>query len=242
MDRRILVVLLLVLLAGCGSLEAQQPTTRPTVALARPAAPAGQAAGSASPAAQFPRLEQDLEVVPADDSRALGDPNAPVTIIEYSDFQCPFCLRHVQQVFPELKAKYIDTGQVRYVFRNFIAVPQHYAAPAAAVASMCAAEQGQFWPFHGELFVTVDQWSFNPITAPGSFSKSAEQIGLDLAKFDECQNNPDVTAVVQAENQLAGQLGINGTPGFFVGQYFVSGAQPLTAFDQAIALAQADAK
>ncbi|MBA3468723.1 MAG: DsbA family protein [Herpetosiphonaceae bacterium] len=242
MDRRILVALMVVLLAGCGSLEAQPATSRPTVFIPTRAPAVEQPTNNQSQAEQFPRLEQAVEVVPATDLRALGDPNAPVTIIEYSDFQCPFCLRHVQQVFPELKAKYIDTGQVRYVFRNFIAVPQHYAAPAAAVASVCAAEQGQFWPFHDELFLTVEQWSFNPITAPGSFSKYAKALDLDLEKFDACQNNPDISDQVQAESQAAGQLGIEGTPGFFVGQYYVNGAQPLAAFDQAIALAQEDAK
>ena len=238
MKRRVLSGLIVLLLSGCGSLEVQQPTVRPTVAAAILAPTSIPEAGNQSRAEQFPRLEQALDVVPADDPRALGDPNAPVMIVEYSDFQCPFCQRHAQQVFPELKAKYIDTGLVRYVFRNFIAVPQHYAAPAAAVASMCAAEQGQFWPLHDQLFGSVDQWSFNPVTAPGSFSKYANEIGLDIEKFDACQNNPDVSEQVQAESQAAGELGINGTPGFFVGQYFVSGAQPLSAFDQAIALAQ----
>jgi protein-disulfide isomerase len=241
MNRRIWVGLLLLLLAGCGSLQPQQ-TARPSVTIVTAVPASAQAPASASQTQAFPRLEQPQEVVPADDPRAIGDPNAPVTIIEYSDFQCPFCLRHIQQVFPELKAKYIDTGKVRYVFRNFIAVPQHYAAPAAAVAGMCAAEQGQFWPLHDKLFTSVPQWSFNPITSPDSFSKYAKEIGLDVEKFDACQLNSDISDQVLAEGQVALQLGIDGTPGFMVGQYFVSGAQPLSAFDAAIALAQEDTK
>lgn len=227
--RTLLAWLLLGLLAGCGSLQQAASTTHPT--LVRP-----------TQAPRFPRVSAALPTIPGDDPRALGDPNAPVTIIEYSDFQCPFCQRHASQVFPELKARYIDTGKVRYVFRNYIAAQQHLAAPAAAVASLCAAQQDQFWPFHDKLFLSVEEWSFNPNTAPASFTSYANTLGMDEQTFNACQTDPATSAQAQAEVQTAVELGMNGTPGFLVGPYFVSGAQPLAIFDQAIALAQAEVK
>ncbi|HYF64147.1 MAG TPA: thioredoxin domain-containing protein, partial [Herpetosiphonaceae bacterium] len=170
----------------------------------------------------------------------IGDPDAPVTIIEYSDFQCPYCLRHAMMTFPDLKANYIDTGKVRYVFRNFIAVPEHYSAPAAAVAGMCAAEQDKFWPLHDELFYRSNEWSADPAAAPAALLGLAEGLGLDGAQFKECQNDPSVAAQAEAESQQARSLGVDGTPGFFVGQYYISGAARLATFEQAIALAEQD--
>jgi protein-disulfide isomerase len=237
MLRRVSLALALLGLAACGSLQQERPTQQPTVELAT-IAPAPTASGAESP--QFPRLREPLAAIPADDPRALGDSNAPVTIIEYSDFQCPYCLRHALGVFRELKSGYIETGKVRYVFRNFIAVEQHYAAPAAAVAGMCAAEQGQFWPLHDELFAKTREWTADPAAAPGVLLGYAENLGMDAAKFKDCQNDPAVAAQVNAETRQAEGLGIQGTPGFLIGQYYVSGAARLGTFEQAIALAEVD--
>ena len=237
MLRRVSLALALLGLAACGSLQQEPPTQQPTVELAT-IAPAPAASGAETP--EFPRLREPVAAIPADDPRALGDPNAPVTIVEYSDFQCPYCLRHALGVFRELKASYIETGKVRYVFRNFIAVEQHYAAPAAAVAGMCAAEQGQFWPMHDEMFAKTSEWGADPAAAPSVLLGYVENLGMDAGKFKECQNDPAVMAQVNAESQQAKGLGIQGTPGFLVGQYYVSGAARLGTFEQAIALAEVD--
>lgn len=237
MFRRIALALALLVLAACGTLEQQRPTQQPTIELAT-VAPAPASAAADTP--EFPRLRQPLDAIPADDPRALGDPDAPVTIVEFSDFQCPYCLRHAMTTFSQLKTSYIDTGKVRYVFRNFIAVPTHYAAPAAAVAGMCAAEQDKFWPLHDEMFYKLDDWSADPDAAPAALLGLAEGLGLDGAQFKECQNDPAVAAQAEAESQLATSLGVDGTPGFFVGQYYISGAARLDTFERAIALAEQD--
>ncbi len=221
MQRRgIPLLVLMVVLAACGSLETQPPTARPTIELKR--------------AVNLPSTTGDLPTIPADDPRAQGDPNAPVTLIEYSDFQCPFCQQHEQTVYPELIKQYVETGQVRYVFRNYIAVPEHLAAPAAGVAGLCAAKQDQFWAMHDMLFERANAWSADPDTAPDYFARYAELLGLDVAAFKECQADPAMRKQVDAESLEAQSLGADATPSFFIGKYYIRGAQSLPRFASAI--------
>lgn len=231
--RRFMLIALL-LLSACGSLDSAVPT--PTAGTIYELEPAGASADQASQQT----AQVALPVIPADDSRSLGDPNAPVTIIEYSDFQCPFCQRHIVETFPLIKANYIDTGKVRYVFRNFIAVPQHTVAPAAAVASLCAAEQQQFWPMHERLFKQPDQWYILPDRANAMFADYAIDLGLDTGAFARCLQRPELPQQVASETQAAFELGLRGTPGFFVGRQFINGAQSYPVFASAIDLALAD--
>lgn len=247
MPRCFFLLIVSVVLASCGSLASSPSTARPTITLPTQAPfptqpPAAAAPTGGDQAASFPKIRQPLPTIPADDSRALGEPTAPVTIIEYSDFECPFCLRHVFQVYPDIKAKYIDTGRVRYVFRNYVAARAHLAAPGAAVASLCAAEQGQFWPMHDTLFLEKSTWEGDPARAKGLFAGYAKAADLDMTTFAECQNDPTVLPQVEAESQEAQSFGATGTPTFYVGQYMIVGAESFAVFEQAIALAEADAK
>ena len=230
MRRFSLFLMVIVLLGACGSLQPTQPTLQPTINVQRPTL--------APQTSSIPEAQAPLPIIAADDPRAKGDPDAPVTIIEYSDFECPFCQRHVLTVYPQLVSQHVDAGNVRYVFRNYIAVPSHYSAPAAAVASLCAAQQDQFWPMHDLLFERVGDWNSNPAEAPEVLAQYAAELGLDADAFVECQADPAVATQVQRETEEALALGSQGTPSFFVNQYYVYGAQPIGAFNRAIQVAQ----
>lgn len=215
MLRRCVLLLALSSLVACGSLETVTPTVQPTTAY--------QVDTVAT-------AREPLPSIAADDSRSIGDPNAPVTIIEYSDFQCPFCYRYVTTTFPQLKQEYIDTGKVRYVFRNFIAATSHTSAPAAAIASLCAANQGTFWSFHDRLFAEPSTWSADVKQTPAILESYALDLGLNVEQFQTCVASTEIAQQLDDENAEARRLGAIGTPAFFVNDKFISGAQSFNAF------------
>ncbi len=158
----------------------------------------------------------------------LGNPNAPVTIIEYSDFQCPYCGRFARDVYQQLKKDYVDTGKVRIIFQHF-PLGFHKNAMNAALAAECAGEQGKFYPYHDVLFQKQQEWSelANPRDV---FISYAKQLGLDEAKFAACYDTQKYKQKVQ-EQQSAGQAkGVSGTPTFFINGQRLVGAQPYSAF------------
>lgn len=217
---------LVLALAGCGSLAA--PTAKPSqssVQIQIPPTPTPQ---------PRPRTRGPLPAIPADDPRAVGPADAPVTVIEYSDFECPFCRQHALSVYPQLKATNVGAGQIRYVFRNYIEVPTHQAAPAAAVASLCAAQQDQFWALHDKLFATQGEWAADPAQAPAHFARYAGELGLDRAAFAACQSDRAVAQQVLDEIAEAKALGASGTPSFFVNDVYVQGAVSYAQFSGAI--------
>lgn len=164
---------------------------------------------------------------------SIGAADAPVTIVEFTDFQCPYCVRHFEQTFPQIRADYIDTGKVRYVFMDFPLTSIHPQAPLAAEAARCAGEQDAYLEMHHELFARQGEWS-NRSDAGAIFSGLAEGLGLDTNAFGECLANGRYTAAVQADLEQGERLGVNGTPAFFLNGHFLSGAQPYSAFQQAI--------
>lgn len=169
----------------------------------------------------------------------LGEPEAPVTLEEYSDFLCPFCDRHNSQTLPSLIEQYVQTGQVKYVFRDMPLVGLHPTAPIGHVAARCAAEQGAayFWAMHDELFARQNEWSRLP--DPTDFVAGvAEGIGVDMVAYQECLASGGKDVQMQ-ESVAAGEaLGFNGTPSFqFIqndsGQtYTLVGAYPVDTFSQ----------
>jgi len=166
-------------------------------------------------------LEVDFEAPRVDVAATgpgLGPDGAPVVIVEFSDFHCPYC----QRVTPTLKAlreRYPD--QVRIVFRHFPLENLHPEARGIAEASVCADAQGRFWEFHDRAFAA------GPDAAERAM---AEEIGLDLAAFDACRADGRAAAVVQADVEAGKAAGVSGTPAFFVNGVLLSGAQPLDAF------------
>jgi len=165
--------------------------------------------------------------VSADDDPFLGSKDAKVTIVEFSDFQCPFCARFHSQTFPQLKKEYIDTGKVRYVYRDF-PLSFHQHAMNAAIAAECADEQGKFWEYHDKLF--QNQRALDD----SSLKRYAEEIGLDTSKFNSCLDNKETASEVNKDVQDGQRYGVSGTPTFFINGVKLVGAQPYSAFKQVV--------
>ena len=177
-----------------------------------------------------------------DTVRTLGDPNAPVTIVEYSDYQCPFCLRHFQQTMPQLKAEYIDTGRVYYVFKDFPIVSLHPVAPRIHEAARCAGEiagSDGYWQAHDSFFNNSQQLTDLPQPDLDNMLVTLlAEVEIDEDTLRECLESGRYAEAVNADLAEGQRLGIDGTPGFFVNGYPVSGAQPFAVFQQVIALAE----
>lgn len=163
-----------------------------------------------------------------------GNPDAAVVVIEFSDFQCPFCMRHSQVTQPILDEKYVDTGKVLWVFKHF-PLSIHPQAPAAGVAAECAAEQGFFWEMHELLFENMERWSVsNP--AP-IFAALANELGLDMPAFELCSTDPAMMARVDSDVN-DGAPYVRGTPTFIVlrgeAGSIIPGALPVETFSQVL--------
>jgi protein-disulfide isomerase len=172
-----------------------------------------------------------------------GSPSAVVTLVEFSDYECPFCIRHFQQTMPEVSENYIKTGRIRYAFRDFPVDQLHPEAIRAHEAAHCAGEQSKFWDLHTKLF-----------TAPGTHTPQnlearAGEAGLDLTAYRACIASGRTTASIRANAAEAIDLGASGTPAFFVGvldratnqvkvTQAITGAQPFSVFEKAFANAQ----
>jgi protein-disulfide isomerase len=163
--------------------------------------------------------------VPTDGFPAIGPANAPVTIVEFSDFECPYCKAWFDQTWPQLQAAY--SGKIRLVYRDFPLYGAHPDAEAAAEAASCAGEQGQYWQYHDKLFGGN---SLNNDT----YLAYANDLKLDMTKFQDCMTNHRFQKSVQANYQFGTTLGISGTPTFFVNGIPMVGAQPFSVFKQII--------
>ncbi len=144
-----------------------------------------------------------------------GDPDAPVTILEFADYQCPACGQYAQMVAPQVDERLVQTGRAKYVFYDFPIVSGHPNAFLAARAARCAADQDRFWEYHDHLFRTQGRWS--SVASPaGVFVDYAEELGLDRGEFEGCLRSDRYADVVTANLELGRQLGIPGTPSFLV--------------------------
>jgi len=183
--------------------------------------------GAAPSAPNQPQAPARFDNIDVDDDPFLGDINAPITIVSFEDYQCPFCKRAFDQTFPQLKKDYIDTGKVKYVFRDF-PLSFHPQAQSAAEASECADDQGKFWDYHDAIF--QNQQSLGPAL----YTQLAEQLGLDVEKFNECLSSGQFRQEVQNDFSYGSSVGVSGTPTFFINGIKLVGAQPFQAFQQVI--------
>ncbi len=158
-----------------------------------------------------------------------GFADAAVTMVEYADFQCPFCRRHFQETQPILDQEYIATGRMRHVFKNFPLRQIHPQADGAAQAALCAGVQGQFWPMHDILFARQEEWA-DQEDAAQRFRGYAEELGLDMEAYDACWAAQPFTNQIQRELEEGLARGVRGTPAFFINGWFVEGAQPVDVF------------
>jgi len=178
--------------------------------------------------------------VSLDDDPVKGDPDAPITIIEFSDFQCPFCSRFFTQTLPAIQENYIDTGIVKLVYRDFPIDSLHPNARPAHIAAECADEQGKFWEYHDVLFENQGQWNrLSSSDLNSQLNQYATSMGLNSESFDSCLSSQSMADEVNADYLQASQYGATGTPTFFIGNEkngFIKlvGAQPFTAFQSAI--------
>jgi protein-disulfide isomerase len=167
--------------------------------------------------------------------QAMGAATAPVTLVEFTDYQCPFCKRFHERTWPELKSKYIDTGKVRYIVRD-MPLSFHSQAMPAAIAAECAGQQGQFWPVHEALFNGQESLSAAMI------KQTAAKFGVASEAFERCRADPRIKAGVDADTAEAEKIGVNGTPGFVLGVRhgdkiegtMILGSQPTSVFSARI--------
>ena len=161
--------------------------------------------------------------------RAKGEANAPVTVYEMSDFQCPYCRRHATEVFPVLEREYIRTGRVRWVFVNLPLPSLHPNAVPAAELAMCAARAGGFWPVHDLLFEHQQAWA--PLANPRPFFLSlADSAGIPRAGIEACLEGGQGRADASADAEGAARTGARSTPTFYVEGGLLRGAHPVATF------------
>ncbi|HCW32277.1 MAG: DSBA oxidoreductase [Candidatus Peregrinibacteria bacterium GW2011_GWE2_39_6] len=176
-------------------------------------------------------LNQPVEVITAsvDDDAILGDENAPITVIEFSDYQCPFCKRFVDESFPQIEENYIKTGKVKLIFRDY-PLPFHANAKIAAVAVECAGNQDAYYVMHDALFAGSEEWSSLPDPSE-IFQTYAMNIGLDAAQFSQCLSTQATASEVEQDLADAMSYGVDGTPTFFINGQKLVGAQPYSVFE-----------
>ncbi|MGI5286505.1 thioredoxin domain-containing protein [Nonomuraea polychroma] len=172
-------------------------------------------------------------VPPIDESLAQGSAAAPVTIVEFGDFNCPECGTFARRIEPALRRRYIDTGIVRLFWRDFPA--RGRASMRAAIAARAADRQNAFWPFHDALYAEQSAgFSDDRLRAV------AARIGLDVARFEADRRDPKLRQAVEQDFAFAAQLGLPGTPAFLINGELFFGAQPLSKFVEAIEKARHD--
>lgn len=189
--------------------------------------------------AQGPELQVVGQTIDISGEPTLGSPTAQITLVEVSDYHCPFCRRNVQQTFPQINAEFIRTGKARYVFVDYPIAQLHPDAARSHEAAACAGDQGKFWEMHNALF------SSTPLRDADALTSQAAGIGLDVAKFRDCLTAGKHTAAIRDSVARVQKLGIGGTPATLIGMTpapgtpmkiigYVYGARPYADFKKEI--------
>ncbi len=225
MPRLIVRSLLALALIGCSGGKGAAATRAAAASLQGAGAPA---AAHDSTAALFAK---------ADAARIMGSPAANVWLIVISDFQCPFCKRWHDEAWAAIRKEYVETGKIRVAYVN-LPLSMHRNAWPAAHAAMCAAVQGKFWELQDELFRAQKEWEdlADPLPA---FEGLAKNVGADAGAMRSCVNSSVMRPLIQSDVARAENAGAQSTPTFFVGGKPLIGAQPLSAFREAIEAALA---
>jgi protein-disulfide isomerase len=196
--------------------------------------------GARAPAAAPAAAGFRTQTISIGDSPFKGKVDAPITVVEYSDYQCPFCARSYRDVMPKLQEEYIDTGKLRFVMREYPLSSIHKNATNASMAALCADDQGKYWEMHDLLFENQKQLGVD------NLKSFASTIGLDTASFNECLDSKKTSGQVQKDMASASKLGMGGTPGFFIGltdltdpdkvelSVYLKGAKPIDSFRASI--------
>jgi protein-disulfide isomerase len=174
---------------------------------------------------------------PQGEGATMGDPNAPVHIVEYSDFQCPFCRRFHEETLPQIVETYIRSGQVYFEYRNFPFIGRE--SVEAANASLCAGEQGMFWTYADYLFANQTGENVGAYTE-ARLQAIAQEVGLDMDPFEQCSSRNEMQDVVQNQYAQGLEAGVSSTPTFTVNGVSVLGALPFSDFQTRIEAALAE--
>jgi len=190
-------------------------------------------------------MSQAPEQAPADVDPAAGAvyvygaADAPVTVVEFSNYLCPHCKHHSEQSLPRIFSDYVETGKVRYIFRDYPFTGQDNVILAGEAAA-CAADQGRYYEYHQLLFRASAKWArINYDELPKYFNDYARQLGLDVDKFAACLSSHEKRQQVLRDRELASELNVSGTPSFFVNGKLIDGFRPYEEWrkilDEAIA-------
>lgn len=191
------------------------------------AAPAGGQAAVQAPEAVVPTEEPQYirYDIPTEGFPSLGPDNAPITIVEFSDFQCPYCRRFHEDTYKQLLDAYPE--QIRFVYRNLPLTSIHPDAMDAAIASLCANNQDAYWDYHNKLFSS-------DALGEDVYIEYATDLALDVEQFTACLSSGEFDDFIQQDMDFSLNLGVQSTPTFFINGLAIVGAQPITAFQQII--------
>ncbi|RME18035.1 MAG: DsbA family protein [Bdellovibrio sp.] len=174
-----------------------------------------------------------------DDDPSLGSSDAPLVIVEFSDFQCPYCRRFYAESFSQIKSNYIDTGKVQFIYRDF-PLSFHPMSQKSAEAAECANDQGKFLEFHDKIFDEQNKLGQGTVQYSVDDIKAwAKDIGLNTEQFNSCLDSGKYAQEVQKDFADGSALGVQGTPSFYIakrgqGGQLLVGAQPYSVFKQVI--------
>jgi protein-disulfide isomerase len=233
-------VLLVGSLGGCAKPDANAAGSSPAPATATVSSGGEVAAAKAT--SGLGGGSSDTASNAADRGRIRGAEGAQVWLVEVSDFQCPFCKRWHDEVYPTIDREYVQTGKVRMAYINYPLSSIHPNARAASEAAMCASVQGKFWELHTSLFQTQPAWAAMPDPMK-SFDSLAVAAQVDPAAWRRCMTTHATAALIDADRERASKSGVSSTPSFFVGNRGLIGSYPVDTFrvvlDSAIARARA---
>ena len=192
------------------------------------ASPAPQAQPAAQPEEPKEVSDDVWKEMIKDPAAVKGDKKAKVTLVEFTDFQCPFCKRYADETMAQIEKEYVATGKVKYIVRD-LPLEFHQFAQPAAEAAKCAGAQGKYFEYSDQLFANQDTWS-KETDVTKTFSGYAVTLGLNETKFSQCAAKGEQKAAVEADTALAKKAGLGGTPSFVINGKILVGAQPFIAF------------
>ncbi len=170
--------------------------------------------------------DEDWQIIIANGTAVKGNANAKVTIVEFSEYQCPFCKRYIDESYSLIMEDYGD--QIRYIFRDF-PLPFHANAQPTALAARCAGDQGKYWEMHDLLFEEQANWSGKE-DITNDLTSYANQIGLNQSAFSSCLSSEKFAQAIEDDISLGQKVGVSGTPSFFINGQMIVGALPYDNF------------
>lgn len=196
-------------------------------------APEKEARTSPTPGAPqegMPLTEEQIAKIETGGAAVKGEKDTPITIVEFSEYQCPFCGRYVEETYPQILEEYGD--QTYYIFHDY-PLQFHQHAQTMAEIARCAGDQGQYWEMHDLIFENQEAWS-NKENLQTDIDTYASQLGLDKEAFDNCLDSGKYTQTVKDDLQLGTEVGVQGTPTFFINGQKIVGALPFADFQAVI--------